>query len=39
MENKTITLWTRQVPQVWQTLAEEGTYRCKEEYIRQVNGV
>ena len=37
MENKTITLWTRQVPQVWQTLAEEGTYRCKEAYIRQKN--
>lgn len=37
MENKTITLWTRQVPQVWHTLAEEGVYRCKEEYIRQKN--
>lgn len=37
MENRTITLWTRQVPQVWQTLAEEGIYRCKEEYIRQKN--
>ena len=37
MENKTITLWTRQVPQVWQTLAENGTYHCKEEYIRQKN--
>lgn len=37
MENKTITLWTRQVPQVWQILAEEGIYRCKEAYIRQKN--
>lgn len=37
MGNKTITLWTRQVPQVWTALLEEGVYRCKEEYIRQKN--
>ena len=37
MDNKTITLWTRQVPQVWHTLAEHGTYHCKEEFIRQKN--
>ena len=33
----TITLWTRQVPQVLTTLPEDGVYRCKEEYIRQKN--
>lgn len=35
---KTITLWTRQVPQVWDALQHDGIYRCKEEYIRQKNG-
>ena len=34
---ETITLWTRQVPQVLTTLPEDGVYRCKEEYIRQKN--
>ena len=34
---KTIVLWTRQVPQVWNTLREHGIYRCKEEYIRKKN--
>lgn len=37
MDNKTITLWTRQVPQVWHALEEYGTYHCKEEFIRQKN--
>lgn len=37
MEMKTITLWTRQVPQVWHTLEVHGTYCCKEEFIRQKN--
>lgn len=37
MEGKTITLWTRQVPQVWHALAEQGIYHCKEEFIRQKN--
>lgn len=34
---ETITLWTRQVPQVLTALLEDGVYRCKEEYIRQKN--
>ena len=31
---ETITLWTRQVPEVWEELERTGTYRVKEEYIR-----
>ncbi len=34
---KTITLWTRQVPQVWDELEHTGIYRVKEEYIRIKN--
>ena len=37
MESQTITLWTRQVTQVWQTLQEDGVYFCKEAYIREKN--
>ena len=37
MEGQTITLWTRQVTQVWQTLQEDGVYFCKEVYIRGKN--
>ena len=33
----TITLWTRQVPQVLTALLEDGVYRCREEYIRMKN--
>lgn len=34
---ETITLWTRQVPEVWEELERTGTYRVKEEYIRIKN--
>lgn len=34
---ETITLWTRQVPQVWEQLRREGAYQVKEAYIRQKN--
>lgn len=34
---ETITLWTRQVPQVWEELERTGIYRVKEEYIRMKN--
>ena len=37
MEDQTITLWTRQVSQVWETLCTDGVYACREEYIRQKN--
>ena len=36
-EKDTITLWTRQVPQVWEELETTGVYRVKEEYIRAKN--
>lgn len=32
-----ITLWTRQVSQVWQELQQSGEYAVKEEYIREKN--
>lgn len=35
---ETITLWIRQVPQVWEQLCREGAYQVKEAYIRQKNG-
>lgn len=35
---KNVTLWTRQVSQVWDALTSDGTYHVKEEYIRQKNG-
>lgn len=34
---ETITLWTRQVPEVWEELERTGTYHVKEEYIRIKN--
>jgi len=34
---ETMTLWTRQVPQVLTALLEDGVYRCREEYIRKKN--
>ena len=34
---ETITLWTRQVPDVWETLCREEVYQVKEEYIRLKN--
>lgn len=34
---ETMTLWTRQVPQVWEELECTGSYRVKEEYIRMKN--
>ena len=34
---ETMTLWTRQVPQVWEELETTGVYRVKEEYIRIKN--
>lgn len=36
-KKETITLWTRQVPQVWEELETTGVYRVKEEYIRAKN--
>lgn len=33
----TMTLWTRQMPQVWEELERTGVYRVKEEYIRMKN--
>lgn len=36
-EGETITLWTRQVPQVWEELKRKGRYIVKEEYIRIKN--
>lgn len=35
---ETMTLWTRQVPEVWEELEKTGVYRVKEEYIRIKNG-
>lgn len=35
--NETKTMWTRQVPEVWEELKTKGTYRVKEEYIRRKN--
>lgn len=37
ISGETITLWTRQVPQVWTELEQTGRYRVKEEYIRIKN--
>ena len=37
MEKPTMTLWTRQVPQVWQMIQDEGVYFCREAYIREKN--
>ena len=37
IKKETITLWTRQVPQVWEELEATGVYRVKEEYIRAKN--
>lgn len=37
MSEETMTLWTRQVPQVWEELEKTGVYRVKEEYIRKKN--
>lgn len=34
---ETMTLWTRQVPQVWEELKCNGRYLVKEEYIRMKN--
>lgn len=34
---ETKTMWTRQVPEVWEELKTKGTYRVKEEYIRRKN--
>lgn len=36
-EKDTMTLWTRQVPQVLDELEQTGVYRVKEEYIRIKN--
>ncbi|MGL6199019.1 MAG: DUF3841 domain-containing protein [Lachnospiraceae bacterium] len=36
MDN-TVTLWTRQVPQVWEELQKNGVYTVKEAYIRKKN--
>lgn len=33
-----ITLWTRQVPQVWEELCDKGYYKVKSEYIQEKNG-
>lgn len=34
---ETMSLWTRQVPQVWEELERTGIYCVKEEYIRMKN--
>ncbi len=34
---ETLTAWTRQVPQMWEELKENGVYCVKEEYIRLKN--
>lgn len=34
---RTVTLWTRQVPEVWEELQASGIYYVKEEYIRKKN--
>lgn len=34
---ETVTMWTRQVPEVWEELQTSGIYRVKEEYIRLKN--
>lgn len=38
MSSDVITLWTRQVPEVWQELQASGVYRVKKEYIQKKNG-
>lgn len=38
MSSNTVTLWTRQVPEVWEELQTSGIYRVKEEYIHKKNG-
>lgn len=35
---ETMTLWTRQVPEVWEELQASGTYYVKKEYIQKKNG-
>lgn len=37
MSKETVTLWTRQVPEVWEELQTSGIYRVKEEYVRKKN--
>lgn len=37
MNTETVTLWTRQVPEMWEELENNGTYHVKEEYIRMKN--
>lgn len=38
MSTKTITAWTRQVAQVQDEIEQTGTYRVREEYVREKNG-
>ena len=35
--NETVRLWTRQMPQVLQSLRDEGIYTVKQEYIERKN--
>lgn len=35
--NETVRLWTRQMPQVLQSLQDEGVYTVKQEYIERKN--
>lgn len=37
MTVKTKTMWTRQVPEVWEELRQSGIYRVKKEYIELKN--
>lgn len=38
MIEETVIMWTRQVPQVWDTLKTSGSYHVKREYIEMKNG-
>lgn len=36
--SETTTMWTRQVPKVWEELQRTGSYHVKKEYIQMKNG-
>lgn len=38
MGKDTVTVWTRQVLQVWEELQRTGVYRVRESYVRDKNG-
>ena len=37
MENRYMTLWTRQVAEIMKEIDETGVYKVKEDYIRKKN--